>query len=45
MASGHQRVPDRGRAGELVVTDTILDPTLRTKPGMVDYVPDLDGFV
>lgn len=35
----------QGRARELVVTGMILDPTLRTKPGMVDYVPDLGSFV
>lgn len=40
MASGHQRAPDRGGARELVITDMIREPILRTKPGMVSYVPD-----
>lgn len=30
---------------ELVVTDMILDLTLRTKSGMANYVPDFGGFV
>lgn len=44
MASGHQRVVGRGGARELAVTDVILEPTLRTKPGMVSHVPDLGSF-
>lgn len=39
MASGHQRTPGRGGAGELLVTDMILEPPLLSpKPGMVCFL-------
>lgn len=46
MASGHQRTPGWGVTGELLVTDTILEPPLPSlKPGMVCFLRDFGQFV
>lgn len=46
MASGQQRTPGWGVAGELLVTDTILEAPLPSlKPGVVCFLRDFGQFV